>query len=184
MANDTGWNVAPTPYSQSVNRGAHMTHLSLGDPAPDFTIERDDGTVVTLANLRSKPVVIFFYPEDDSGGCTDENQEFSALAPEFASRGAVLVGVSPDSVESHRKFRAKYDLSIPLGADPERKTIEAFGLWQMKKLYGREFMGLVRTSFIIDANGRIARIIRATRIKGHAEKMLAALDEVLSSEAL
>lgn len=157
-----------------------MTHLKQGEPAPDFSLALDDGTTLTRADLQGRPAVLFFYPEDDSGGCVDENQEFSALAAEFAARGAVLVGVSPDTLESHRKFRAKYGLTIPLGADPGRQTIEAFGLWQLKKLYGREFMGLVRTSFILDAEGRVARIIRATRIKGHAAKMLAALDEVLA----
>lgn len=156
-----------------------MTHLKPGDPAPEFSLLRDDGSTLKKADLLGRPAVLFFYPEDDSGGCVDENQEFSALATEFAARGAQLVGVSPDSIESHKKFRTKYGLSIPLGADPERKVIEAFGLWQMKKLYGREFMGLVRTSFIIGADGRIARIIRATRIKGHAGKMLEALDSVL-----
>lgn len=157
-----------------------MTHLKPGDPVPDFTLHLDDGQTLTPADLAGHPAVLFFYPEDDSGGCTDENQEFSALAPEFAARGARLVGISPDTVESHRKFRAKYGLAIPLGADPERKMVEAFGLWQLKKLYGREFMGLIRTSVIIGPSGNIARIIRATRIKGHAAKMLAALDEVLA----
>ena len=156
-----------------------MTHLKPGDPAPEFSLLRDDGSTLRKADLLGRPAVLFFYPEDDSGGCVDENQEFSSLASEFARRAAQLVGVSPNSIESHRKFRAKYGLDIPLGADPERRMIEAFGLWQMKKLYGREFMGLVRTSFIIDADGRIARIVRATRIKGHAAKMLAALDEVM-----
>ncbi len=157
-----------------------MTHLMPGDAAPDFSLLRDDGSTIANADIAGRRAVFFFYPEDDSGGCTDENQEFSALADAFAKRGAVLVGVSPDDVASHKKFRAKYGLVIPLGADPERKTIEAFGLWQLKKLYGREFMGLIRTSFIIGADGRIARIIRATRIKGHAEKVLAALDEVIA----
>lgn len=158
-----------------------MTHLQKGDPAPDFTLKCDDGTDFRLAEHRGKPVVIFFYPQDDSGGCVDENQEFSALAPEFAARGTVVLGVSPDDFDSHRAFRRKYDLAIPLAADPERVAIEAFGLWQLKKLYGREFMGLIRTSFIIDAQGRIGRVIRATRIKGHAAKMLAALDEMLAA---
>lgn len=158
-----------------------MTHLKPGDPAPQFALECDDGTTLTNAALSGRPAVLFFYPEDDSGGCVDENQEFSALAGAFAARGARLVGVSPDDMASHKKFRAKYGLAVPLGADPERKTIEAFGLWQLKKLYGREFMGLIRTSVIIGADGRIARIVRATRIKGHAEKMLAALDEVLAA---
>lgn len=157
-----------------------MTHLKQGEPAPDFSLALDDGTTLTRADLKGRPTVLFFYPEDDSGGCVDENQEFSALAAEFSARGAALVGVSPDTLESHRKFRAKYGLTLPLGADPDRQTIEAFGLWQLKKLYGREFMGLVRTSFILDAEGRVARIIRATKIKGHAAKMLAALDEVLA----
>lgn len=157
-----------------------MTHLKPGDPAPEFSLALDDGSALTGASAKGRPVVLFFYPEDDSGGCVDENQEFSALSGDFAERGAILVGVSPDTVDSHRKFRTKYGLAIPLAADPERRTIEAFGLWQLKKLYGREFMGLVRTSFVLDAQGRIARIIRATRIKGHAAKVLAALDEVLT----
>ena len=157
-----------------------MTHLQPGDPAPDFTLPRDDGSSFTLSAERGKPVVIFFYPEDDSGGCVDENVEFSDLSAQFAARGAALVGISPDDLASHVKFRAKYGLQVPLAADPDHLAIEAFGLWQMKMLYGREFMGLMRTSFIIGADGRIARIIRATRIKGHAAKMLAALDEVLA----
>lgn len=158
-----------------------MTHLKPGDPAPDFALHRDDGSVIHKADAAGKPVVLFFYPEDDSGGCVDENQEFSRLAAEFSARGALLVGVSPDTIESHLKFRAKYGLKVPLAYDPDRTVIEAFGLWQMKKLYGREFMGLVRTSFIVDAKGNVARIIRATRIKGHAEQVLAALDEVLAT---
>ena len=158
-----------------------MTHLKAGDPAPDFTLALDDGGSFTLSAQRGKPVVIFFYPEDDSGGCTDENVEFSDLSPEFAARGAVLLGISPNDIDSHKKFRAKYGLKVPLAADPDRLAIEGFGIWQLKKLYGREFMGLIRTSFIIDAQGKIAAIIRATRIKGHAAKVLAALDEMTTA---
>jgi peroxiredoxin Q/BCP len=181
LNNDTGWIVALTPTIEAGNpRSQTMTHLQPGDPAPDFTLPLDDGTDFTLSQQLGRPVVMFFYPQDDSGGCVDENQEFSALAEEFGARGAVLVGVSPDGLDSHQAFRRKYGLAVPLIADPERRAIEAFGLWQLKKLYGREFMGLVRTSFIIDAEGRIARIIRATRIKGHAAKMLEALDEMLA----
>ncbi|KKB77431.1 hypothetical protein VW35_14855 [Devosia soli] len=156
-----------------------MTQLTVGAPAPDFSLPLDDGSIFTLSQMRGRPVVLFFYPEDDSGGCVDENVEFSNLSEQFSARGAALVGISPQDLESHRKFRAKYGLKIPLAADPDRQAIGAFGLWQMKKLYGREFMGLVRTSFIIDATGNVASIVRATRIKGHAAKMLAALDEVL-----
>jgi peroxiredoxin Q/BCP len=161
----------------------NMTHLKQGDLAPDFTLPRDDGSTFTLSDAIGSPAVIYFYPEDDSGGCTDENIEFSDLAAEFAARGAVLVGISPQDIESHKKFRAKYGLKVPLVADPDHLAIEGFGVWQLKKLYGREFMGIVRTSFIVGADGRIARIIRATRIKGHAAKMLAALDEVLAEAA-
>jgi peroxiredoxin Q/BCP len=153
-----------------------MSIAQEGELAPDFTLPLDDGSNFALADHRGCRVVLYFYPEDDSGGCVNENQEFSALSAEFAQRGAILVGVSPDSLDSHRKFRAKYGLVVPLAADPDHLAIEGFGLWQLKKLYGREFMGLIRTSFIIDTDGRIARTIRATRIVGHAQKMLEALD--------
>lgn len=153
-----------------------MTELKEGDSAPNFTVKLDDGTSFELARAKGRPVVLYFYPEDDSGGCVDENREFSDRATAFGDLGARLVGVSPDTVESHIKFRKKYGLVVPLAADPERTAIEAFGLWQLKKLYGREFMGLIRTSFIIGADGRVARIIRATRIRGHAQKMLEALE--------
>lgn len=153
-----------------------MTDLNEGDVAPDFTLPLDDGTIFQLSAQRGAPVVLFFYPQDDSGGCTDENREFSERASQFQALGARLLGISPDSVETHQKFRAKYDLTLPLAADPDHLAIEPFGLWKLKKLYGREFMGLIRTSFIIDADGRVARIIRATRILGHAQKMLEALE--------
>ena len=158
-----------------------MPELKEGDSAPDFTLDLDDGSVFTLSEHIGQPVVLYFYPEDDSGGCTDENQEFSERKGAFEALGARLVGVSPDSVESHRKFRQKYGLSVPLASDSNHLAIEPFGLWQLKKLYGREFMGLVRTSFIIDAQGRVARKIRATRIKGHAQKMLDALGHHLAA---
>lgn len=157
-----------------------MTELKIGDAAPDFAVERDDGNTVSLADFKGQPLVIYFYPKDNTPGCTTQNKDFSAMADDFAQRGAALLGVSPDSVASHQKFRAKQELGLPLGADPERKMIEAFGIWQPKKLYGKEFMGLVRTSFIIDAEGKIARIIRATKVAGHAEKVLAELDAVLA----
>jgi peroxiredoxin Q/BCP len=157
-----------------------MADLSEGDLAPDFTLPLDDGSTFQLAAQRGKPVVLYFYPQDDSGGCVDENKEFSERAAAFAVLGARLVGISPDDIESHVKFRKKYGLAVPLAADPERQAIEAFGLWKLKKLYGREFMGLIRTSFIIGADGKVARIIKATRILDHAQKMLEALEAHVS----
>ncbi|WP_108398865.1 peroxiredoxin [Devosia submarina] len=157
-----------------------MPELREGDLAPDFTLDLDGGGAFTLSEQRGRPVVIFFYPQDDTSGCTNENQEFSERKDAFEELGAYLIGVSPDSVESHFKFRRKYDLAVPLASDPKRLAIEAFGLWQLKKLYGREFMGLIRTSFIIDDEGRIVRKIRAMRIKGHAQKMLEALRDHLA----
>lgn len=157
--------------------------LSEGDFAPDFTLPLDDGSLFQLAAERGRPVVLFFYPQDGSGGCVDENREFSDRAAAFAGLGVRLVGISPDTLESHRKFRQKYGLVLPLAADPEHRAIEPFGLWQLKKLYGREFMGLVRTSFIIGADGRIVRRIRATRILGHAQAVLDATAAYLSHGA-
>lgn len=158
-----------------------MRDLQEGDLAPDFTLPLDDGWSLHLAAERGHPVVLYFYPEDDSGGCTDENREFSDRATQFAALGARLVGISPDPVEKHRRFRDKYGLVVPLAADPDHMAIAPFGLWKLKKLYGREFMGLIRTTFIIDAEGRVARIIRATRIRGHAQKVLEALQAHVES---
>jgi peroxiredoxin Q/BCP len=160
-----------------------MADLSEGDLAPDFTLPLDDGSMFQLSAQRGRPVVLYFYPEDDSGGCVDENKEFSERAEAFATLGARLLGISPDSIESHVKFRRKYGLALPLAADPEHRAIEGFGLWKLKKLYGREFMGLIRTSFIIDADGKVARTIRATRILGHAQKMLEALEAHVADKA-
>jgi len=155
-----------------------VTHLKPGDQAPDFTLPLDDGSAFTLSAQRGQWVVLYFYPQDDSGGCVNENLEFTERADAFASLSARLVGISPDSIETHRRFRAKYDLKVPLAADPQRSAIDAYGLWQLKTLYGRHFMGLIRSSFIIDDRGRIARILRAMRIRGHAQNMLEALQEL------
>lgn len=160
-----------------------MPDLTEGAIAPDFTLKLDDGSTFQLSAQRGRPVVLFFYPEDDSGGCTDENKEFSERLEAFAELGATLVGISPDTVETHVKFRRKYGLQVPLAADPERVAIEGFGLWRLKKLYGREFMGLIRTSVIVDAEGKVARIIKATRILGHAQKVLEALEAHVAKRA-
>jgi peroxiredoxin Q/BCP len=156
-----------------------MAEPHVGAEAPDFTLPAADGSSFSLAAQRGRPVVLFFYPQDDTEGCTLENQEFSALAPEFAARGAVIAGISPDSVASHCRFRDKFGLTVPLLSDPELVAVNAFGLWQLKKLWGVEYMGLVRTTFVIDTEGRIAAILKATRIRGHAQKVLQTLDQLL-----
>lgn len=120
-------------------------------------------------------MVIFFYPEDDTEGCTIENVEFSDLVPQFAAARTVVVGVSPDTIEKHCSFRDKHGLAVPLLADPERKVISAYGLWQLKKMFGVEFMGVKRATVIVSPDGEVAELIHATRIKGHAEKVLAAV---------
>lgn len=151
-----------------------MATLTIGKKAPDFELPAADGSVFRLSDHKGKPVVLYFYPQDDTEGCTLENQEFSALAPEFEKLGAVLAGISPDSVESHCKFRDKFELTAPLLADVGEKVTRKYGLWQLKKLWGAEYMGLVRTTFLIDSKGKVAGIFKATRIRDHAAKVLEA----------
>lgn len=158
-----------------------MAMLEPGDMAPDFTLSDDRGGSFRLRDQRGKPVVLEFYCEDDSGGCVIENQEFSALAPEFEKAGATLVAISPQDVASHKKFRAKYGFAQPLLADPERKAIEPYGLWAEKKLWGHEFMGVLRVTYLIAADGRVAGVFKASRIKGHAQKVLDATRALKSS---
>jgi peroxiredoxin Q/BCP len=152
-----------------------MPYPTVGAPAPDFALASDRGGIFRLSAQRGKPVVLVFYPEDGSGGCIVENREFSALLPEFEALGAVVVGISPQDVASHCRFRDRHELSQPLLADPELVAIKAYGLWAQKKMFGHEFMGVVRVTFLVDADGRIAGSFRATRIKGHAQRVLEAL---------
>lgn len=152
-----------------------MTIPPIGSKAPDFVLTSDRGDSFQLSAQHGRPVVIYFYPEDDTEGCTIENVEFSAHLPDFAAAGATVVGISPDSVDKHCAFRDKHGLAVPLLADPERKAIGAYGLWQLKKMFGVEFMGVKRATIIVSPDGRIADVLHATRIKGHAEKVLAAL---------
>lgn len=155
----------------------------IGRKAPDFELPTDRGEVFRLSDHKGKPVVLFFYPQDDTEGCTVENLEFSALAAEFAALGAVLLGISPDTIESHCKFRDKFSLAVPLAADVGEKVTRKYGLWQLKKLWGVEYMGLVRTSFLIGADGKVAGIFKATRIKNHAATVLAATAALSAGKA-
>ena len=145
-----------------------------GQKAPDFELPTDAGGSVKLSKLKGHPVVVYFYPKDDTSGCTKEAQEFTALAPAFAKAGVRVIGISPDSVAKHAKFRAKYDLGIELAADEERKAIEAYGVWVEKSMYGKKYMGVDRSTFLVDGTGKIARAWRKVKVPGHADEVLAA----------
>ena len=150
-----------------------MSNLIEGAPAPDFELAGADGPV-RLADFAGKPLVVYFYPKDDTSGCTREAQDFTALAGDFARAGVALLGVSKDSVASHAKFTAKYGLAVPLASDPEGAMIEAYGSWVEKNMYGRKYMGIERSTFLIDASGKLARIWRKVKVPGHAAEVLKA----------
>jgi peroxiredoxin Q/BCP len=131
---------------------------------------------VTLSEFLGKPVVLYFYPQDDTTSCTAEAIDFSRLKPEFSKAGAAIIGISPDSAKKHGKFKAKYDLSVDLAADEEHNAIEAYGVWVEKTMFGRRYMGVERATFLIGADGRIARIWRKVKVPGHAEEVLGAVN--------
>lgn len=145
------------------------------EPAADFTLPREDGSAVSLRELRGMKVVLFFYPRDNTPTCTLEAQDFTALQAEFAQAGAVVMGISRDSVASHQKFCAKANLALPLLSDEDGAVCEAYGVWVEKTLYGKTSMGIERSTFLIDAEGRIAQVWRKVKQKGHAEAVLEAL---------
>jgi peroxiredoxin Q/BCP len=135
----------------------------------------DDGGSVQLSKLRGRPVVVYFYPKDDTSGCTQEAKDFTCLAGEFADAGAEIVGISPDSAASHKKFKAKHDLSLRLLADETKATAEAYGVWVEKSMYGRKYMGVERSTFLIDSKGKVVKSWRKVKIPGHAEAVLEAV---------
>jgi peroxiredoxin Q/BCP len=151
-----------------------MTHLAPTAPAPAFTLPRDGGGTVSLADYKGKKLVLYFYPRADTPGCTREAQAFSALAPAFAAAGAAVLGVSADPVAAQDAFKAKHRLAIPLASDEKHKMLEAYGVWGKKSMYGKTFMGIIRMTFLIGPDGRIARIWPKVKVDGHAEEVLAA----------
>lgn len=148
--------------------------LSEGDAAPDVTLQKPDGSDLRLASFKGRPLVLYFYPKDDTTGCTREAQDFSALAGEFEKAGVAVLGVSKDPPSKHLKFIGKYELKVPLATDVDGRVTEAFGTWIEKSLYGRKYMGIDRATFLIDRDGRIARIWRKVKVPGHVEQVLAA----------
>ncbi len=146
--------------------------IAEGQPAPDFQLEDQDGKPHSLNELRDEPVILYFYPKDDTPGCTKEACAFRDARTEFAEAGARVVGISPDTVASHRKFADKYDLPFTLLADPERKVCELYGVWKEKNLYGKKSMGVERTTFVIDREGKVRKIFPRVKVDGHADKVL------------
>jgi peroxiredoxin Q/BCP len=150
--------------------------LKEGDKAPGFELPRDGGSTVKLSEFKGKPVVVYFYPKDDTSGCTKEAIGFSENIDAFREAGAEVIGISPDSVKSHDRFRDKHGLQVILLADPDRKAIGAFGVWVEKKMYGRAYMGVDRSTFLIGKDGSIKRAWRNVKVPGHVEEVLEAVN--------
>lgn len=146
-----------------------------GTAAPDFSLPVDGGGTVSLAALKGRSVVLYFYPKADTPGCTRESMDFSRLKAAFERAGATVIGVSADAVSAQDKFKAKHGLTVPLASDPERTMIERYGVWVEKNMYGKQFMGIERATFLIDAEGVIRKVWRKVSVEGHAEEVLAAV---------
>ena len=143
-----------------------------GDKAPEIELDTDGGKQLRLSELKGRTVVVYFYPKDDTSGCTKEAIDFTALVGEFSKNNAEVVGISPDTVQKHDKFKAKHDLDVQLAADTEKVAANAYGVWVKKSMYGREYMGVERSTFVIAPDGSIAKIWRKVKVPGHAEDVL------------
>lgn len=155
-----------------------MSTLNIGDAAPDFTLPTDGGGEITLSDLRGQKVVIYFYPKDNTPGCTTESCEFNDALPNFKGLNAQILGVSKDSVKKHDNFKAKYGFNFPLVSDEEGVALDAFGVWKEKSMYGKTFMGIERSTFLIDEDGKIARVWRKVKVKGHVEEVQQAAQDL------
>jgi peroxiredoxin Q/BCP len=151
--------------------------IQRGDPAPDFELPADDGGRVRLGDLKGRRVILYFYPKDDTSGCTTQACELRDALPRIDEKGAVVLGVSPDPVSSHQKFRDKYSLNFPLLSDPDHQVSDAYGVWKEKSMYGRKYWGIERSTFIIDEEGVVADVWRKVKPKGHADRV----EEILAT---
>lgn len=156
-----------------------MAELTAGQPAPDFELPTDKDETVSLKALAGSPVVLYFYPKDDTPGCTKEAIAFSQLKPEFEKAGATIIGVSRDSVAKHGKFRTKHGLTVELGADETGEVTDAYGVWVEKKMYGRTYMGIERATFLINGEGKVEKVWRKVKVNGHAEEVLEAVKSLV-----
>lgn len=148
--------------------------LQDGDKAPDFKLAAEGAATLKLSAFKGKPVVVYFYPKDDTPGCTIEAKDFSCMAGDFKKAGVEVIGISPDSVASHEKFRRKHELDVALGSDEDTSVANAYGVWVQKSMYGKTFMGVERATFLIDGKGRIAKSWRKVKVEGHAAEVLEA----------
>ncbi|KQM32889.1 alkyl hydroperoxide reductase [Rhizobium sp. Leaf68] len=149
-----------------------MAELTIGDEAPDFRLPRNGGGDISRSDLKGKAVVLYFYPKDDTSGCTAEAIDFSALGAQFEAANTVVIGISPDSVKSHDKFAAKHSLTVMLAADEDKSALEAYGVWKEKSMYGKKYMGVERTTFLISPDGKVAKIWSKVKVPGHAQAVL------------
>jgi peroxiredoxin Q/BCP len=154
-----------------------MSTIAIGKKAPDFSLVAHDGKKYSLKDFKGKKVVLYFYPKDDTSGCTKEACSFRDNLSAIKKKGAVVLGVSPDGTASHEKFSAKYDLNFPILSDESKTMMQSYGVWQEKSMYGRKYMGVVRTTFIIDAGGKISHIFPKVKVDGHTDEVLTALSE-------
>ena len=156
-----------------------MSHnLKIGEKAPDFSLPADGGREIALKSYAGQKLVLYFYPKDDTSGCTQEAIEFNGLRQEFAKAGTAILGVSPDPVKKHDKFKAKYELEFPLLSDQQKHMLEAYGVWVEKSMYGRKYMGVERTTVLIAADGTIAQVWPKVKVPGHAAEVLAAAQKL------
>ena len=164
------------PKAKATAGSSRVTSISIseGQKAPNFRVARDGGAIVSLAEFAGKKLVIFFYPRADTPGCTMEALDFTRLASSFANYNTGLLGVSADPLKTQERFRDKHRLSIPLGADEQMTMLNAYGVWGEKSMYGKKFMGVLRTTFLIDATGTVARIWHGVKVDGHAQEVLSA----------
>ena len=174
----TGKAATPTKAktTKAENPGQSPLQLKVGQKAPAFALPNQDGKVMRLSDFKGKKVVLYFYPKDDTPGCTKESCAFRDGLDEIQGSGAVVLGVSGDSVDSHKKFAKKFNLNFPLLSDEKKTVLQAYGVWKEKSLYGRKFMGIERTTFIIDEQGRLDDIFQKVKVDGHLEEVLAELD--------
>ncbi|KQO80869.1 thioredoxin-dependent thiol peroxidase [Rhizobium sp. Leaf262] len=152
-----------------------MSELKIGGTAPDFTLPRNGSGDINLASLQGKAVVLYFYPKDDTSGCTAQAIDFSAMGADFQAANAVVIGISPDSVKSHDKFAAKHALTVMLASDEERNVLETYGVWKEKSMYGKKYMGVERTTYLVAPDGKIAKIWNKVKVPGHAQAVLDAI---------